>query len=56
MENETVKERLHEIKQRMDIIGWDKKHNGTRSKDHIYGELKKECSELKKELTDNEAV
>ncbi len=50
MNEERIKERMREIKNKMTLIEWDKKISNTISKDHLYEELKQEYGKLESKL------
>lgn len=50
MEQQDIKQRMDMIKQKMDILEWDKKHSKANAKDHIYERLKEEYSDLSGKL------
>ena len=50
MNEQTIKERMREIKNKMALIEWDKKRSNTFSKDHLYEELKQEYGKLESQL------
>ena len=46
MVKEDIKEEIDELRQKMALIEWDRKHSRTFGKEHIYNELKKKYQEL----------
>ena len=50
MNQEEIKQRMHEIKSKITLLEWDRKHSYAFLKDHIYRELKEEYEKLEKEL------
>lgn len=50
MEEEEIKEQMHNIKNKIRIIEWDKEHSGTFSREHICEKLREEYKKLKKKL------
>lgn len=49
-EEAIIREKIDELKGKMVVIDWDRKHSGTFAKEHIYNELKKQYDELKAKL------
>ena len=45
-----MKEKMHEIKSKMMLIEWERKHSHIFSKDHIYNSFKEEYEKLEKAL------
>ena len=50
MSQEKVKEQMREIKNKMDLIEWDKKHSQAVSRNNLYEELKEKYEKLKNKL------
>lgn len=50
MKKEILEEQMDELRRKMGIIEWDRKHNLSFAKEHLYDELKKKYNKLKKSL------
>ena len=50
MKEDRIKEKLREIKNKMILIEWNKKHSGTFSKENIYKDLEEEYNKMESAL------
>ena len=53
MKKETIMEQMDELRKKMEIIEWDRKHSLSFAKERLYDELKKKYNELKKSLQED---
>jgi hypothetical protein len=50
MKEDEIREKIHDIKAKMDLIQWDIERNGVTAKKHLYSKMQDEHSRLKQML------